>query len=181
MLTRATATLAALLAAGLLLSACSGNSADADSKPSPKPTVAVTTAGPTPDGPSKECVDDVYQLLLDAMNDKGTPEMRPDACAGLTDAEWHKVVDEQSQKVFEVGKSAIEGGADGVQACVDAVAARAPGPDGSVPFEPAPAPCAGLSDDEYLDAYWDGIAQGNQAGRDELQKRSDEAAREDAS
>lgn len=181
MLTRATAASAALLAAGLLLTGCSGNGVETDSKPSPKPTGTLTAAAPTPDGPSKACADAVYQLLLDVMNDEGTPDTRPDACAGLTDAQWHEVLDEQSQRVFEAGKSAIESSADGVQACVDAVATRAPGPDGSVPFEPTPTPCTDLPDDEYLDAYMDGIAQGNQAGRDELQKQIDEAARKDAS
>jgi predicted component of type VI protein secretion system len=45
--------------------------------------------------------------------------------------------------------------------CVDAVAERAKESEGEVPFDPTPAPCAPLSDSEYLDAYYDGLAQAN--------------------
>ena len=51
--------------------------------------------------------------------------------------------------------------------CTTAVAALPPGPDG-VPFTPTPAPCTGLTDHDYLDAYMDGIAQGNESRRDAL-------------
>lgn len=57
--------------------------------------------------------------------------------------------------------------AETVEQCTTAVAALPPGPDG-VPFTPTPAPCAGLSDHDYLNAYMDGLAQSNQQGRDAL-------------
>lgn len=50
-----------------------------------------------------------------------------------------------------------------VQQCVDAVALITPSADGSVPSEPVPAECADLSDSDYLDAYYDGLAQANKA------------------
>lgn len=51
------------------------------------------------------------------------------------------------------------------QQCVDAVAQRATTDEsGEVASEPTPAPCAPLSDSEYLDAYMDGIHQINQTG-----------------
>ncbi|MFI8942712.1 hypothetical protein [Streptomyces syringium] len=62
--------------------------------------------------------------------------------------------------------------------CIDAVAARPAEPSsGEVPSEPTPAPCAPLTDGEYLDAYLRGIRQANEAGRDELQRQLDEARR----
>ncbi|RLV66341.1 hypothetical protein STAN_1862 [Streptomyces sp. CBMAI 2042] len=63
-----------------------------------------------------------------------------------------------------------------VQACVDAVAGLPAGEDGSVPSEPVPAECAGLSDGEYLDAYMDGIEQSNKQGQQDLQDLIDGAA-----
>lgn len=58
------------------------------------------------------------------------------------------------------------------QACTDAVAEVPAGADGSVPSEPRPDACTGLPEDEYLDAYFDGIQQSNQAGRDKLNTAS---------
>ncbi|MFD3749737.1 hypothetical protein ACFWVT_05630 [Streptomyces cyaneofuscatus] len=63
-----------------------------------------------------------------------------------------------------------------VQACIDAVAELPAGDDGSVPSEPVPAECAGLSDGEYLDAYMDGIEQSNKQGQQDLQDLIDDAA-----
>jgi hypothetical protein len=69
--------------------------------------------------------------------------------------------------------------ADLIQACVDAVAGVPADDDGSVPSEPRPGPCTGLPEDEYLDAYMDGIQQSNQAGRDGLSTAACRAAIED--
>ena len=66
--------------------------------------------------------------------------------------------------------------AEQTQQCVDAVASLTPNEAGEVPSEPTPAPCAPLTDSEYLDAYMDGIAQSNKAGQDELQRKIDEAS-----
>lgn len=64
--------------------------------------------------------------------------------------------------------------------CIDAVAALPAEPSsGEVPSEPVPLDCLPLSDSEYLDAYMRGIRQANQANRDELQRRIDEARRND--
>ncbi|MEW2578384.1 hypothetical protein [Streptomyces syringium] len=63
--------------------------------------------------------------------------------------------------------------------CIDAVAARSAEQTGETQFEPVPLDCLPLSDSEYLDAYMRGIRQANQANRDELQRRIDEARRND--
>lgn len=66
--------------------------------------------------------------------------------------------------------------ADTYQACVDAVAAIPADDSGQVPSDPVPEACADLDEGDYLDAYMDGIAQSNQAGRDALQDLLDEAS-----
>lgn len=50
------------------------------------------------------------------------------------------------------------------KACVDALTERAMESQGEVPFDPTPAPCAPLSDSEYLDAYYDGLSEANRRG-----------------
>lgn len=65
--------------------------------------------------------------------------------------------------------------------CIDAVAQRAADTTGAeVPSEPTPAPCAGLSDSDYLDAYMDGISAANNAAREELDRLSESEAAKDA-
>jgi hypothetical protein len=66
------------------------------------------------------------------------------------------------------------------QACVDAVAEIARQSAGEVPSEPTPAPCAPLSDSEYLKAYMDGIFAANRDVLDERQRQRDEEAEKDA-
>lgn len=110
---RTTPAAIALIAAAALLTGCTSSSDQADAKPKPNPAVTITTtATPTGDGVSKACADAVYQLLIDSINGAEAPSARPDSCAGLTDTQWNQVIDEQSDKVFEAGKSAIEGSAD---------------------------------------------------------------------
>jgi hypothetical protein len=55
------------------------------------------------------------------------------------------------------------------QACVDAVAALPANDDGEVPSDPIPGACKSLSKSDYVDAYMDGVEQGNQAARDDMQ------------
>ncbi|MCX4581991.1 hypothetical protein [Streptomyces sp. NBC_01481] len=62
-----------------------------------------------------------------------------------------------------------------IRLCMDAVATVKPNAAGDVPSEPKPDPCTALTESEYLDAYMDGIAQGNKAGQDELQRQIEEA------
>lgn len=65
------------------------------------------------------------------------------------------------------------------QQCTDAVALLPAGDDGSVPFEPVPTECAALAENEYLDAYMDGINQGNRDALQDRQDARDEAAEND--
>lgn len=65
------------------------------------------------------------------------------------------------------------------QACMDAVAEIPADESGEVPSEPTPAACAPLSDSEYLDAYMDGIIQGNREGIAERERQASEAAEAD--
>lgn len=55
------------------------------------------------------------------------------------------------------------------QACVDAVADIPADDSGQVPSEPVPDACKSLSEHDYLNAYMDGIEQGNQQARDDMQ------------
>ncbi|MGW1463853.1 hypothetical protein ACWCPT_05795 [Streptomyces sp. NPDC002308] len=66
--------------------------------------------------------------------------------------------------------------AEQIEQCTAAVADIPAGPDGSVPSDPVPAECTALSDSEYLDAYYDGLAQSNKDGLQDLQDQIDEAA-----
>lgn len=66
------------------------------------------------------------------------------------------------------------------QACVEATTERAKAAAGEVPFDPTPAPCAPLSDSEYLDAYMDGISEANRSGLEERQRERDAEASKDA-
>lgn len=65
------------------------------------------------------------------------------------------------------------------QQCADALHQRVTSTQGEVPFEPTPAPCAPLSDSEYLDAYTAAIEVANQAGLDERQAEREEAEQQD--
>lgn len=65
-------------------------------------------------------------------------------------------------------------------ACVEAATERAKAAAGEVPFDPTPAPCAPLSDSEYLDAYMDGISEANRSGLEERQRERDAEASKDA-
>ncbi|MCA1217124.1 hypothetical protein [Streptomyces sp. 8L] len=62
------------------------------------------------------------------------------------------------------------------KACVDAVSAIPADGNGQVPSEPVPAACKSLSDSDYLDAYTDGIAKSNEAGRERLDHATWDAA-----
>jgi hypothetical protein len=55
-----------------------------------------------------------------------------------------------------------------IEDCTDAVARRAPGPDGRVASEPRPDGCELLTDEEYLDAYLAGIRRSNEAARNAI-------------
>lgn len=92
-------------------------------------------------------------------------------CSGSGDAEPTKTVTATTATSPKLSKAEM------TLQCVDAVdvVADLPSTDGEVQFEPTPAPCASLSDSEYLDAYMDGIAQHNKAGQDDLQRQIDEA------
>jgi hypothetical protein len=63
--------------------------------------------------------------------------------------------------------------------CTDAVAARISGPAGTNAYEPRPAPCSTLTERAYQVAYLRGLQRANQASRDELERKIDEAARRD--
>ena len=65
------------------------------------------------------------------------------------------------------------------QQCTDAVTEVAKQATGEVPSEPTPAPCAGLDDSEYLDAYMNGISQANRDALDQRQRDRDKAAESD--
>jgi hypothetical protein len=67
--------------------------------------------------------------------------------------------------------------------CVDAVAAtigaRPEDFDPENDSDPKPAACNALPEDEYLDAYMDGLSQSNRAALEERQRERDEAAEND--
>ncbi|MER5467197.1 hypothetical protein [Streptomyces sp. NPDC002685] len=60
------------------------------------------------------------------------------------------------------------------QACVDAVATIPPYANGEVPWGPVPDECQGLSGDDYVDAYMDGIREGRRKAQEDLQKLADQ-------
>lgn len=66
------------------------------------------------------------------------------------------------------------------QACVDAIAAtisaRPSDFNPDTDSDPKPDACATIPEDDYLDAYMDGLQQSNKAGLDELEKAIEDAA-----
>lgn len=60
--------------------------------------------------------------------------------------------------------------------CVNAIADRAANANGEVPSQPIPESCRPLSDDEYLDAYMEGIHQANHDVQDKLKGCLDDPA-----
>ncbi|MFF7200506.1 hypothetical protein [Streptomyces sp. NPDC008141] len=63
--------------------------------------------------------------------------------------------------------------------CTDTVAALEPNENGEIPSEPVPAQCKGLTTNEYLNAYYDGIQQANKLAREDLQRQIEEAEQQD--
>lgn len=72
--------------------------------------------------------------------------------------------------------SAEEKRAACVDAWADTISARPADWDPEVDNDPEPAQCTGLPEDEWLDMYWDGLAQSNEAGRQELGECLDDPA-----
>ncbi|MET8014041.1 hypothetical protein ABZU86_32545 [Streptomyces sp. NPDC005271] len=76
--------------------------------------------------------------------------------------------------------SAVEAGlskAEITQRCVDAIVERAAATrGGAVRSSPVPKPCTPLSDDEYLDAYMDGLHEAQKDAREKLDDRTEEPA-----
>ncbi|MEE4592752.1 hypothetical protein V2J94_12770 [Streptomyces sp. DSM 41524] len=67
--------------------------------------------------------------------------------------------------------------AETTRACVDAIADRAAAhKGGAVRSHPVPAPCARLSDADYLDAYMKGLEQAHRAARKTSQGETGKAA-----
>jgi hypothetical protein len=73
--------------------------------------------------------------------------------------------------------------AEVTQQCVDAVAEtignRAADFDPENDSDPKPPECDALGEDEYLDAYMDGLSQSNQQGLEDLRDQIDGAAEQD--
>lgn len=71
------------------------------------------------------------------------------------------------------------------KACVDAIAAtisaRPSDFNPDTDSDPKPDACATIPEDDYLDAYMDGLQQSNKAGQDALQKAIEDAASADTS
>ncbi|MFF3526439.1 hypothetical protein ACFYX5_07140 [Streptomyces rubiginosohelvolus] len=91
-----------LLVAGL--TACgTGN----DGKPTATPSTPGSAATET--GISAACADAAFDLMIDQINGAETPDSRPDACAGLTDAQWSQAIDEAGDKVLAAREATSDG------------------------------------------------------------------------
>lgn len=73
--------------------------------------------------------------------------------------------------------------AEVTQQCVDAVAEtlnnRSADFDPETDSDPKPPECDTLTEDQYLDAYYDGLSQRNKAAQQDFQDLIDEAAEQD--
>ena len=81
-----------------------------------------------------------------------------------------KPLDDGTEDVFAGLKAQL------VEDCTDAIARRAPGPDGRVPSEPRPDGGELLTDKEYIDAYLAGIRRSNEAARNAIWMRAQEGS-----
>lgn len=163
---RATATAAALFAAVLLTAGCSSSS---DAVPDAKPAPATSSPVADETGPSKECTDAVFDMFLDEINGDGLAEHRPDACADLTEEQWSAVVDEQGDKILEVGESLKDDPEplteeEAIEQCTDAIAEAAPewddwtvDVDGWENDPETPEVCKSLETLDYMDAFTEGL------------------------
>ncbi|AGP52540.1 hypothetical protein [Streptomyces rapamycinicus] len=82
-----------------------------------------------------------------------------------------------SDKSTPTGTPAAAEKARVTRACVDAIADRAAAhKGGAVRSHPVPAPCARLSDADYLDAYMKGLEQAHRAAKKTSQGETGKAA-----
>jgi hypothetical protein len=91
--------IAALGCGGILVIAVFGgcmaaiSSSSGDSKSSSTPSQKTAAAVPSTEAVSKECSDDVYDMLVGQLKGEKLPDSRPDSCDGLTDKQWSQTVD----------------------------------------------------------------------------------------
>ncbi|MFD3512479.1 hypothetical protein [Streptomyces sp. NPDC058657] len=90
------------------------------------------------------------------------------ACSGTTEPKSTPTVTVTATPTHD--KAAV------IKQCTDAVAEIPGGEGGEVPLEPTPGPCSPLTEAEYLDAYMEGISQGNKAATDALKDKIEKAA-----
>lgn len=72
--------------------------------------------------------------------------------------------------------TAEEKRAECVDGWADTISSRPADWDPDVDDDPEPTECAGLPEDDWLDMYYDGLAQSNEAGREELGECLDDPA-----
>jgi hypothetical protein len=96
----------ALALVGGCMAAISSGSGDDDkssSTPTPKVKVSASTAGAV----SKECTDDVYDMLIGQVKGEKLPDSRPGSCDGLTDKQWSQTVSDAGDKAKAAGDAAL--------------------------------------------------------------------------
>lgn len=103
---RTTATAAAITGAALLL-ALVGCSSEPDNKPETKPSRTTSSAPADPEAAAQACSDAVY-AHINAGNQLGADEPRPDACTGIPEADYLDTLLAITQQVNENGQDDLE-------------------------------------------------------------------------
>lgn len=90
------------------LTAC-GSESDSKTTEAASPSASISQPEPaaTETGISKDCADDVFDMLIDEMNGEETPDSRPASCANLNDEQWSQAIDEASDKALAAGGAAL--------------------------------------------------------------------------